>query len=353
MTALAAEPEMGIVVFILGDMRYGMGGEFENLTIDEADLRWKTDEGSFMPQTNWTSLVARAVDEVGGHGFVTEYAGSTDEYVRLLMDSMPSDPDQIEATEALLALMGGSPYLTRLYTRLSAEEMTEDPVFKRTGGGDVNSLHTLPRYEGDEEICSGELSPWTDPDAYADAFDPCDFTTCGAGGSCFHVEGEGGVRAAGCACVPGATAWTTFDPSGAPTVICQDQRMSFLNPGDVEIPGATPLPDACVGFDCGAGTCIAMNMTPTCICHSGMVAVGSVSEDGTRLTNCTSPIEEIPRSFYLERLPAVAFPGRVVDVPDATSTQDGGFCAVGTSSSTTLPAVLALAGLLLASRRRR
>jgi hypothetical protein len=59
--------------------------------------------------------------------------------------------------------------------------------------------------------------------------------------------------------------------------------MSFLNPGDRETPEATPLAEPCVGFDCGAGTCVPMNMTPTCVCDEGMVATGRFdTERGAR-----------------------------------------------------------------------
>jgi hypothetical protein len=121
------------------------------------------------------------------------------------------------------------------------------------------------------------------------------------------------VIAPGCACVPGATARATFAPDGSPTVICQDGRMSFLNAGDRDAATGDVLPDACAGFDCGEhGQCTAMNMTPTCVCDQGYVAVGTIdSTSGARRMRCEAPSEGVPTDFYEKRLPAlpVELPG--------------------------------------------
>ncbi len=348
LTALAAEPEMGIAVFILGDMRYGPAGTWTDVEIDDSEIVWRP--YTWPMETNWAALVARGVDEVGGRGFVTEYAGSTNDYIELLRRSSPTDPDQIEATAALLELMEDHPYMTRLYTRLSPGEMTSDPTFRRVAGGDVDRTRQLSRYVDGRDLCE-----WDGSGTPEDSTTPCDFATCGIGGLCRVVEDStsstGGV--AGCACVPGTTARTTFDPMGRPTVSCVDRRLSFLNPGDRE--GGEVLPDPCVGFDCGAGTCVAMNMTPTCVCERGAVAVGALAEDGsTRLTSCVTPTETVPASFYewrLPDLPAELPGGREVVVPEPRTVSGGG-CS---SSGAPAPASLALFALfgLLALRRRK
>jgi hypothetical protein len=151
---------------------------------------------------------------------------------------------------------------------------------------------------------------------------PCDFSTCGAGGLCRPVTTDAAnpsaAPVAGCACVPGATARATFAPDGTPTIICQDGRMSFINAGDRETPDADVVPDACAGFDCGEhGQCTAMNMTPTCVCDQGYVAVGNIDENGTRSVSCVTPDEAVPTSFYDKRLPPLSElgGGRSVDVP--------------------------------------
>jgi hypothetical protein len=88
-------------------------------------------------------------------------------------------------------------------------------------------------------------------------------------------------------------------------VICQDQRMSFLNPGDQEA-GAETLPDPCATFDCGEhGSCLAVNMTPTCVCDQGYVAIGAFTPAG-RTTTCVVPDQPIEAEFYQRTLPNTA-----------------------------------------------
>lgn len=341
MTALAAEPEMGIVVFVLGEQRYE-GANWPNLEVPPEDLAYDWRTG----RSNWTTAVARVVDRAGGQGWVTDTATSTEDYIRRLEATSPADEDQAEAVERLLALMRPHAYISRMYTRLSAEEMTSDPIFRRSAGADVQRWREIP-YEG-EDGCGWDTGVETSP---------CDFVACGAGGRCAEVAvTEGGEEriVAGCACVPGATARTTVGPDGEDTVACQDMRMSFLNPGDRETPTSPPLPDACVGFDCGAGTCVAMNMTPTCVCDHGMVAIGSIDEDGVRSTTCVRPRQAVPETFYDARLPArpLDLPaGREVEVPPAPIRPSGGACSAGTSGSA--PAALfVLLGLVGLARRR-
>jgi hypothetical protein len=79
--------------------------------------------------------------------------------------------------------------------------------------------------------------------------------------------------------------------------------MSFVNPGD-QAGGGGVMPDPCTDFDCGAhGECLAINMTPTCRCDRGFVAVGSVTDDGTRSARCEEPMVPVPEAFYGLRLP--------------------------------------------------
>lgn len=337
MTALAAEPEMGIIVFVIGDQRYE-GANWANLTVPDDYLVYDWMTG----RSNWAAAVARVVDEAGGQGWVTDTATSLEDYVRRLDVSTPADEDQAAAIEALQGLFEGHTYISRLYTRVSAEEMISDPVFRRSAGADVPRWREIVPEEGIDECL------W---DGSVPEVSPCDFTACGAGGRCVEAVVDGETRAA-CACVPGATARTTVGPDGRPTMACQDMRMSFLNPGDRETPGSTPLPDPCVGFDCGAGSCIAMNMTPTCVCDRGMAAVGSIDEDGVRSTTCVAPSRTVPADFYDIRLPArpAELPaGRDVDVPPPSVSLGGGGCAAGGTGA----GWLALALPLLVWRRKR
>ncbi|MDC0681252.1 DUF2330 domain-containing protein [Sorangium atrum] len=350
LTAIAAEPEMGITVMILGDRRYGPAN-WTDVEIDDDQIVWSANQ--WPVQTNWTALVARSVDEAGGRGFVTEMSGPTIGIADQVRNTMSSDEQQVAARDALLPLLEGNTTITRLYTRLSPEEMTVDPIFRRTDGPVVSNTHLLPRYVDDRDLCVG--APGAEA---AGAASPCDFAACGAGGLCRVVEGADGAQpVAACACVPGTTARTTFDPSGRPTVTCQDLRMSFLNPGDRALPDAPPLADPCATFDCGAnGECVPMNMTPTCRCSTGYVAVGAIAADGSRATTCVLPDEPVPASFYDRRVPQLpdSLPGgRPVDVPPPAVVAASGGCNAGGHAGSAVGLSGALLGLLVAVRRRR
>ncbi|WP_437676711.1 DUF2330 domain-containing protein [Sorangium sp. So ce131] len=349
LTAIAAEPEMGITVMILGDRRYGPAN-WPDVEIDDDQIVWRP--YGWPMQTNWTALVARGVDEAGGRGFVTEMSGPTTDIAEQVRNTMSSDEEQIAARDALLPLLEGNATITRLYTRLSPEEMTVDPIFRRTDGPAVSNVRVLPRYVDGRDLCESA------PGAESAAASPCDFAACGAGGLCRVVAvADGAQPVAACACVPGTTARTTFDPSGQPTVTCQDLRMSFLNPGDRALPDAPPLADPCATFDCGPnGECVPMNMTPTCRCSTGYVAVGSIADDGSRETTCVLPGEPVPTSFYNGRVPDLpdSLPGgRPVDVPPPALEATSGGCNAAAHAGSAGGLGGVLLGLLFAVRRRR
>jgi hypothetical protein len=318
---------------------------------------------------------------------VTEFAGSSEPFAALVRNQIESGffpmPADRAAADALLAAFEDHPYMTRLYTRLSAEEMTSDPIFGRSESGDVARQRQLERIVDGVDQCSEDRPTSTDP---------CDFTTCGAGGLCRPVPVDSNgvtTEVAACACLAGATARTTLGPNGSASVVCQDGRMSFLNAGDRELDSVEFLPDNCVDFACGEhGRCIAMNLTPTCVCDQGYVARGSLAPSGARQTTCVLPPEPVPETFYTQRLRAlpVDLPGgRAIELPDdgivggtpgaaegsmdetgtfpmprptdavaRSSAKDGG-CAVSrgsTPGSSTTPALLA-AGLAWFVARRR
>ena len=338
LTALAAEPEMGILVTIVGDQRFEPAN-WPSLTINDAEISydpWNVWGGN---GTNWTSLVARKVDEAGGQGFVTEFAGSTAPFLDLVRNSPVNDETQEAAQQALLGVLEGRPYMTRLYTRLSAEEMRTDPLFRRSEGGDVARERTLSRYVDGVDMCptTGEQPP----------VEPCDFATCGAGGLCRQDE----TGATGCACLAQATARATIGSNGAAAVVCQDARMSFINPGDVDNITGGIIADPCLGASCGQnGRCVAVNLTTTCTCDQGFIAVA----DGQGALTCVVPSESVPSDFYERTLPEPARPGRSLLTPPPPRAPSL-FCACATADGRAplgALAVLALVGLTPALRRR-
>ncbi|MCA9558166.1 MAG: DUF2330 domain-containing protein [Myxococcales bacterium] len=192
-TAVAAEPDMGVIVHVLGQHR-AIPENFLHVRINEAAIDWPGGG------QNYPDVVSQAADEAGGQAFATDYAGGSNglrgnltiydapfiEQVRAartfqqleeilfrfqgdadmarVLPGVISGPDgfdpvdflacpwcydnernaitvdgaalamQIEEAinpprEDLLRLIGQHPYLTRLYSTLSSHEMTQDPLF--------------------------------------------------------------------------------------------------------------------------------------------------------------------------------------------------------------------------------
>jgi hypothetical protein len=128
LTAVATTPDMPVVVWIFANA--------QTAPLNFAPIRIADSEVSFTPfgQNDYLRVVSDAVDQAGGRAFVTEFAGPTTA-VR-----PPTD-------EAVKLLFQQYPYLTRLYTRISPEEMTADPVFDLAPElPDVSNVHDLSGY---------------------------------------------------------------------------------------------------------------------------------------------------------------------------------------------------------------
>jgi hypothetical protein len=312
MTAIAADPEMAIQVFVLAEQRYE-GKNWNNLTIPTSQVHFNPSSGFVNVRTNWSALIAKTVDAAGGQGWVTEFAGSAASFASQVNAQLRSNlqnapysnpnPDTTQAQQALYDVLTAHGYLTRLQTRLSAEEMTSDPIFGASERGDVPQARALSRVVDGVDQCASASSGSTDE---------CDFTTCGAAGICRSVSGSerspGSPAITGCACLPGATARVTTAPDSTATVICQDARLSFLNPGDQGNDAAEVLPDPCAGFSCGGhGQCVPVNLAPTCVCDQGYVAVGGFAgpPGSSPQLSCVAPRSWVPVSFYNAALPAL------------------------------------------------
>ncbi len=190
-TAVAANDDMGVMVWVLGEHR-AVPVNYRSLELNEALIDWLT-AGS-----NYNQVVIAAANEAGGQGFVTERAGSEadyenvvvleverqawaalqtnapgisseellrqsvifsgwDGYRDVLEDFLPADEVDAflqcpQCTQSFVpfdktsflnaidaeviapmldteALVQSRPYITRLYTTLSAPEMDVDPLF--------------------------------------------------------------------------------------------------------------------------------------------------------------------------------------------------------------------------------
>jgi hypothetical protein len=226
-TAVAANDDMGVMVWVLGKDR-AVPSSYKALELNEALINW------FNPNANYNDVVSRAADEAMGQGFVTEYAapvanlksmgvsifspeqkqawdsfstqqfddpiamyqqaqanwGGLDGFDDALQHTvmLPSEiefrdfkncmrcyidePGVVFDTSVYLQqlykmvisplidtqeLLDSRPYITRLYTTMSADEMTLDPIFDFNADiDDVSNVHTAERHLS----CSGS-GPWT------------------------------------------------------------------------------------------------------------------------------------------------------------------------------------------------
>jgi len=217
LTAIAANPNMPVLVWVLSDKRAVPRGFYE-MKIDEARIDWWNFGSNYGGPTG---LVSQAANEAGGNAFVTEYAGSSsiarasiyvngtinlmtlrmamtppayvqsliamglgnDTLTLPLLEKYIPMPDAVKAmgvtssqfygnlstywqqfafppydlaglTDAIDSsivtprsnaqmMIDGHPYLTRLNTFVSPEEMNQDAFFfENKDLGDVSAMHT-------------------------------------------------------------------------------------------------------------------------------------------------------------------------------------------------------------------
>jgi len=77
LTAVAADDDMGVLVWVLGDHRT-IPVNYRSLVLNEAAIDW------FNPGPSYDNVVNLAADDAGGQGFVTEMAGRTEPIVTAL-----------------------------------------------------------------------------------------------------------------------------------------------------------------------------------------------------------------------------------------------------------------------------
>ena len=231
LTAVAAQDDMGVLVWVVNNAR-AVPENYEHVIPNYTRLNWYTGNANAYP--SYLALITDAMDEAGGQGFATDYAGSFTEAMRAglttadilqaRLDSLDSfardalfisqslfasqvptaaiatlqtllpiadggdtnvyfEPDLLETfytaeelanarsgmREAFIereiqpvgngvALLPAGAYLTRLYTTLSAEEMTVDPTFNYNS--DMPG-QPLAREALLSASCDANVSNWT------------------------------------------------------------------------------------------------------------------------------------------------------------------------------------------------
>ena len=231
LTAVAAEDDMGVIVWVVNDAR-AIPENYEHVTPNYTKLDWYS--GSANAYASYQTLITDAMNEAGGQGFATDYAGPLNDAIHSSLTggevvennlvqldaiannaqyvtnslfittdfagalaSLPSilplpegfdtnlyfDSNQLESVftpEELqqaridvrasivmrelepirngVALLPQDAYITRMYTTLSADEMTVDPTF--------NYNATMPEQSRQREAqlnasCNNDVSQWS------------------------------------------------------------------------------------------------------------------------------------------------------------------------------------------------
>src|SRR5690606_33545606 len=142
--------------------------------------------------------------------------------------------------------------LTRITTRVSAEEMTFDPTFEpdfdASAFGRLSVAGTQPSLDSCRPSVIDKTSFGT-----LEAKQLCAATYCGAGSCVVTTSGPA------CACDAGYVAQRFNDLDGAPSVTCVPR----VPPVDLRA-GGDLLPDACANASCGNGLCIDRNGVAVC-----------------------------------------------------------------------------------------
>lgn len=130
LTAVAANQDMAVMVWIYADQQ-AKPVNYAELAIPYQDLTFF----GFGGGSNYRTLMGERANDYGGQAFITEYAAPT----RELAVSHP----------LLQELSAKYPYVTRLNTVISPEEMAVDPIFDYDPQRkDISNIHDLSGWTG-------------------------------------------------------------------------------------------------------------------------------------------------------------------------------------------------------------
>lgn len=294
LTAVAAQPLMGIQVWIFGETPF--------LPENYAWERPATQDifSDELGNTSYFAWVARTAAEADGQVWSAEFVGQN------LTGRFPQHP-----------------VVSRFYTRLNPEQMTVDPVFASASDAEVISnlldLSAQPTPFGCNGINTDVLPSL------------CAYNYCGRGASCGVVDGR-----VACKCADGDVAQDITNPDGTTGVTCVPPE----NPYGItaEAGGAGTDVDPCNEVDCGTGSCVLRNGFPTCDCDDP--AFACLEDDGSIL--CVEPTGE-PETFG---------PGAGSESGPVVASKQVETDGVRYAGAPWLPGLIVV-GVLLGTRRRR
>ncbi len=151
LTAVAAADDMDITAYVLADERYAPANYVDH-AFDWSRVQW-AGEG----RTDYEDRIPSEVDALGGRAFLTEFAGPTEAMPLVPGPTGKELDDQPTPLQSASALLETGAYLSRFRTKISADEMTEDPVWTPAPElGDVPNEHAI----GDNTTLMATLPVW-------------------------------------------------------------------------------------------------------------------------------------------------------------------------------------------------
>jgi hypothetical protein len=93
LTAIAANPDMPVLLWVLGDNRVVPDG-YHEIEIDEARINWEAGGSNYFGPKG---LVSQAANEAGGKAFITEYAGTSSIAQRIVYSNGQFDLPRLDA----------------------------------------------------------------------------------------------------------------------------------------------------------------------------------------------------------------------------------------------------------------
>lgn len=290
LTAVAADPHLTVTSYIYSDKAFRPQGH-RTVALDPGKLA-RDSKG----RINYPMLLAKTIDEAGGDAFVTEYRGPSQPttFSSNMCCSFGSDSDicglggntkcecpgsafdandcakqgdLVDGVALVDDLATRYPVLTRITTRVSAEEMSFDPTYERDPAS--SALTGRMTLRGSQVSLAGCESRVIDKDRFEtiDAAAECASVYCGLGSECAAT-----ANGAACVCAAGTVAQRFGDLDGAASVTC----VPATPPVDLRANGIV-LPDACAGVSCGTGSCIDRNGVAVCACNPGSAALAGTS----------------------------------------------------------------------------
>jgi MYXO-CTERM domain-containing protein len=314
LTAVAAEPHLTVTSFIYANQPFKPQG---HPIVQISPDRIAHDATG---RTNYPMALARAVDEAGGDGFVIEHRGlptrpefggmsafccdGQNDSCNVGGDNQCQCPraefdyadckdtsDIVDGVKLLDELAAKYSTVTRITTRISAEEMTFDPAFEADFTAGSTGRLTILASQPSLASCESNVIDKADLAKIA-ADQGCAAMYCGAG-TCAMTE-----NGPGCACNAGFVAQRFIDLDGLASVTCVPQTP----PVDLRA-GGDVLPDACASTSCNKGLCMDRNGVAVCACNTDAAAtVNTTFADSPRCETVLSSTETPGAQDYSEAL---------------------------------------------------